>query len=63
MKKFQKALRLIGFILMIMMAAAAGGFGANIFPNYRDRYENNPIRMEAKARKDDHENEEADERN
>jgi hypothetical protein len=62
MTRLKKVLRLFGFILLIAMATMGAGFGASIFPNYRERFQNKTIQIELVSKKDEKENEDDQEK-
>ena len=53
MSKMRKAFRLFFFTLFLFLAAIGMGFSGVLFPNHREKYLDNEIRIEQTQKKED----------
>ena len=57
MNTMRKAFRLLFFTLLLFLAAIGMGFSGALFPNQREKYLDNEIRIEQTQKKEDEEEE------
>jgi hypothetical protein len=57
MNRIKKAMRFFLFIIFIVLAAFGLGLAGNLFPNQREKYLDNEIRIEQTEKKEDDEEE------